>query len=92
MGAPLSGFSGTRAHPTCSVLCLRPPNPPRAQGAHSTKVGRGWQGPPSRQCGWSQALSASGREWPTRDKDPYCYPQAKLPNLKEVDVRYTEAW
>lgn len=22
----------------------------------------------------------------------FLFPQAKLPNLKEVDVRYTEAW
>lgn len=79
---------------TSHLLCSLPKatHPSKSPGSPQHQGGERVAGTPSRQCGWSQALAASAREWPTRDKDSYCPPQAKLPNLKEVDVRYTEAW
>lgn len=53
------------------------PTPSRALRSHSLIVDRVWV---VGDAGW----------YLTRYF--FYHPQAKLPNLKEVDVRYTEAW
>lgn len=61
----------------------------RDPGAHPTCVLTGvTQGAARGEAGEARGAGPLRRA----SQAPPCCPQAKLPNLKEVDVRYTEAW
>jgi hypothetical protein len=86
---PPSGFLASLSLPWGHLLCALPKV--TQGGAHSTTVEKGLVGTLS-HTRVKLGIMQFWKEWLVCDKDPSHCPQAKLPNLKEVDVRYTEAW